>query len=191
MAAGWLLDEKGADPNSRIYHGYALLHTVSSLDMLNVLLDRDADPTVLSDDRFPPLMLYTRQVELVARMLQEPRVQATVNAQDRTQANTAPHRTCQHLWNPSASTASIVHLLFQASASPLSANKKGETPLTFTQKEVPSSVLQYRDPTHHAAIVVLLEQALIDAEKTSLLVKARRLVPPAPTPRRRLTSKAG
>jgi hypothetical protein len=45
-------------------------------------------------------------------------------------------------------------------------NRDGQTPLTYIRE---------RHPFHHSTIA-LLEQALADADKTSLLVKARRLV---------------
>ena len=42
----WLLDEKGADVNTRVTVGQTPLHALYSLDILNVLLDRGADPTL-------------------------------------------------------------------------------------------------------------------------------------------------
>jgi hypothetical protein len=65
----------------------------------------------------------------------------------------------------------VVRLLLQADASPILTDEDGVTPL---------DLLQQVNPSHHTAIA-LLEQALANAEKTSLLVKARRLVATART----------
>jgi len=42
----WLLDEKGADVNRRTVYAQTPLHAAYILDVLNVLLDRGADPTL-------------------------------------------------------------------------------------------------------------------------------------------------
>jgi len=42
----WLLDERGADVNGRLDGWETPLHVACSLDVLNVLLDRGADPTL-------------------------------------------------------------------------------------------------------------------------------------------------
>ena len=71
----WLLDEKGADVNKRIYNGQISLHAVHSLDILNALLDRGADPTLLRDEGFSPLMQHANygRIDMVARLLKDPR----------------------------------------------------------------------------------------------------------------------
>lgn len=60
---------------------------------------------------------------------------------------------------------SIIHLL-QAGGNPGLTNNAGETPLAYLQNH-------NQNPSHHTTIA-LLEQ-ISDAEKTSFLVKARRL----------------
>ena len=96
----------------------------------------------------------------MARLLEDPRVRATVNVHD-TGGNTALHLARCNNRDETAST-SIIHLLLQAGANPAVTNNAGEMPLVSFRKY---------NPTHHTTIA-LLEQAP-DAEKTSLLVKAR------------------
>ena len=69
----WLLDEKGADVNATTSFGLTPLHWADSLDILNALLDRGADPTVRSDG-LTPLMgqVLHQNVDNVARLLQDP-----------------------------------------------------------------------------------------------------------------------
>jgi len=100
-------------------------------------------------------------VDVVARLLQDPRVRATVNLQI-TRGKTALHSaSCNEdeTW-----ATSIVHLLLQAGTDPKVTDNEGRTPLAY---------LRHFQPSRHAAIT-LLDQAP-DAEKASLLVKSRRL----------------
>lgn len=161
----WLLDEKGADVNARCYSGYTALHWTCSLDILTVLLDRDGDPTFVGDGDWSPLTscVAVGNLECLARLLQDPRVRAIVDVQDR-QGWTALHKTCHKSDESRASY--IFHLLLQAGASPAVMDKTGKTP---------SAYLRSLSPSHHTTIA-LLEQALDQAEKAALLVKARRLV---------------
>jgi ankyrin repeat protein len=99
---------------------------------------------------------------MVAYLLQDPRVEATVNVQSGG-GYTALHYACSNVNEMLA--ASIIHLLLHAGANPTITNNRGETPLTLLSRKYPSC---------HAAIA-LLEQAP-EAEKASLLVKAGRLV---------------
>jgi len=98
----------------------------------------------------------------VARLLQDPRVRATVNMQSNT-GRTALHYAC--MFGKPDVAALNVHILLQAVANPIFTDNEGWTPV---------ALLRQRHPTYHAAIA-LLEQALTEAEKTWLLVKARRL----------------
>ena len=77
--------------------------------------------------------------------------------------NTALHEACYN--KDETSATSIFRLLLQAGANPALTNNNGLVPLVF---------LRQRHPSYHAAIA-LLEHAP-DAETTSLLVKAGRLV---------------
>jgi len=70
----WLVDEKGADVNGPISGGLTSLHWRSlSLDILPVLLDRGADPTLPDNGGSSPLMYQAINgyVESVARLLQD------------------------------------------------------------------------------------------------------------------------
>jgi len=102
-------------------------------------------------------------VDGVARLLQDPRVRATINMQD-VDGRTAFHHACCK-YGVTAKKALNVDLLLQAGADLSIANKDGQTPM---------ALLRQHRPFHYAAIA-LLEQAP-DAGKSSLLVKARRLV---------------
>jgi len=92
----------------------------------------------------------------VRRLLQDPRVRATVDVQNR-QGGTVLFPASSNRIGTSA--ASIIHHLLQAGINPAITNYRGETPLAY---------LRQHHPSHHA------DQAP-DAEKASLLVKARRL----------------
>jgi ankyrin repeat protein len=176
VAAAWkythslvvrLLDEKGADVNGTRRDGSSALHVAASLDILIALLDRGADPTRVNQRTRSPLMqqAFYGTADVVVRLLQDPRVRATVNMQN-LDGNTALHLAC---WNDRVTheeSASKVQSLLEADANPTIAGNDGITPM---------DCLRNRGPHHHAAIA-LLEQALADAEKTTLLVKARRLV---------------
>jgi hypothetical protein len=101
--------------------------------------------------------------DVVVRLLQDPRVRATVNMQN-LDGSTALHLAC---WNNRVAheeTASKVQSLLEADANPTIAGNDGMTPMDY---------LRQHRPDHHAAIA--LEQTLADAEKAALLVKARRL----------------
>jgi len=100
-------------------------------------------------------------VDTVAHLLQDQRVHATVDVQGR-DGETALHHACTGFVAEAA--AIKVHFLLQASADSLVTDKYGLKPLTWT-REV--------RPFQHT-IFALLEEAS-DANKASLLVKARRL----------------
>jgi ankyrin repeat protein len=91
----WLLDEKGADVNGKSQYGNTPLHRAASLDILNALLERAADPTIQTNVGWSPLMDYTiwDRTDLVKRMLQDPRVRASIDVQNR-DCDTALHFAC-------------------------------------------------------------------------------------------------
>lgn len=94
--SSWLLDKKGADVNGTNEDGASALHyAVFSLDILTALLDRGADPTISSSHGVRPLKWGAQHgtVDVVARLLQDPRVRATIDAQDGDGA-TALHQAC-------------------------------------------------------------------------------------------------
>ena len=77
-----LLDEKGADVNATISGGVTPLHLAPPLDILAALMNRGGDPTHTNYNGWTPLMGQARHgsVENVARLVQDPRVRGTVNA---------------------------------------------------------------------------------------------------------------
>ena len=145
---------------------FTCLQGIRSLDILTVLLDRGGDPTWVSRGPWTPLICQVAHgsVELVARLLQDPRVQAAVDEEGR-EGKSALHWACCK--KDKEITLVLVRLLLQAGANPALTNDKGATPWTY---------MSHARPTHHATIA-LLEQfphTQKDAEKASLLVKARR-----------------
>lgn len=113
-------------------------------------------------------MLYVLngKSDCVERLLQEPRVLATIDAQILNGEIhiywirlTALHFTC----GAKIMNAPIVELLLQAGANPLLVNMFGETPL---------DVLRRVHPTRYAAIS-LLEAAVVEPQRTFLLAKSR------------------
>ena len=129
--AVWLLDEKGANVNGTTAFGHTPLQCVASVDILTALLDRGAGPNMAGPGGMLPLMSQVRfgRVEEVARLLQDPRVRATVNVQNR-QGSTALHGAYDRRITDAAPKA---HLLLQASADTSIANDDGETPLDQVQ----------------------------------------------------------
>jgi len=134
----------------------------ASLGIIIALLDRGADPSIADDQGFVPLMhfVFLGSVDIVARVLQDPRVRATVNMQPNT-GYTALHDVCLH--KDETKATSIIHILLQAGGNAALTSKHGQTPL---------DLIRHRHPPPHAAST-LLKQALAEAKKASLLVKAR------------------
>jgi len=166
----WLLDEKGANVNVADLWGGTPLHAAPSLEILNTLMDRGTYPTLSDDHDTVPLVHHASSghVNRVARLLQDPRVLARINFKDK--------NGCTALrWaggNDEEKTLSIFRLLLQAGSDPTVTDNAGDTPLDILRRQ--------RTPNH--AAIALLEhypEAHKDAEKASLLVKARRLVVPA------------
>lgn len=161
-----LLDEKGADVNAKDHIGDAPLHLTDSPEIITALLNHVADPCLLSDITLTPLMWHAYRsdgkVACVTRLLQDPRVRATVNLQDG-DGITVLHDACT-LEEDKNETSAMVRDLLQAGANPFLTDKYGLTPL---------AVLQQQWPENNAAISLLLQA--LDAQKASVLVKARRL----------------
>ena len=171
----WLVDKKGADIDARLKDGQTPLHAARSLKILKALLACDADPTALDYNGTSPLMCHAffGRVDIVARLLQDPRVRETIDLQDK-DGDTALHFACNREDMDDATAASIIYLLLQANANPLVTNNTGRgTPLAL--------VLRYVHGTTYTTTIALLEQALVATEVTALLVKARRLVVAATT----------
>ena len=163
----WLLDEKGAEVNATSRDGRSALHHAASLDILTASLNRDADLTHVEYRGWSALIYQAGDgpVDNVARLLQDPRAHATVNMRSDS-GRTALHCACM---DGEASAANPkARLLLQAGAGPFVTRNGGETPLDLVRRHYP----------YRLALISLLEQyqnARKDAEKASLLVKARRL----------------
>ena len=162
----WLVTEKGADVNGTDWFGYGPLHLAKSLDVLDALLDCAADPIQLDSDGSTPLMVQmineSQNYNLVGRLLQDPRVQASVNVQD-SAGNTALHYACSRVGEPEV--PDIIQLLLRAGADLTLRNSGGIKPLRTLKNCYPL------EPT-----TLTLIQQDSDAEKASFLIKARRLV---------------
>lgn len=97
----------------------------------------------------------------MARLLQDPRVRATIDVPNQSGGTALFYASLHHFAFPS-----LVQLLLQAGANPLVADGEGAKPL---------AIVQQRYPSRHT-IIALLQQAIAEAEKTALLIKARRVV---------------
>ena len=80
----WLVKEKGADVNAEIANSCYRLACAETVDIVNALLDCGTDPNLMPS--FCPATALTwhvgrRNVEVVARLLQDPRVRDTINIQ--------------------------------------------------------------------------------------------------------------
>lgn len=160
--------------NYRLYRRKNPPHYATSVRLLKFLLNLGADPTLLCEGGFSPLTWHVQEgledfvdrqdlLGVVACMLQYPGVRATVDVQTH-RGYTALHFACRQ--SADGTAISMVRLLLQAGANPKIANRQGHTPLDLTRR---------RTPYCHAAIARLFEETP-ETEKTSLLVKARRLV---------------
>lgn len=161
----WLLDEKGADVNATTLGELTSLHMASSPDIATALLDRGADPTIISDDGCSPLMIQAmyEKADVVARLLQDMRVRATVNFQDMGGAIALRMCACGDM--DETSRLATIQFILNAGANSNLTNAAGMTPLECVQHHYPT----------HTNTIALLEQ-ISDAEKAWLIVTARRLI---------------
>lgn len=160
----WLVNEKAADANIANEKGFRPLFYARSLAIVSCLLNCGADPTlpVSYSRNFLMESLHLSQYNIVARLLQDPRIRASINEHNR-MGNTALHYACEKMREPDV--PAIIQRLIQVGADLTIKNAQGKTPL---------NLLQESHPTHPTTLA-LVEQSL-DAEKASFLVKARRLV---------------
>ena len=121
----WLL-ENGADANAITMEGDTALHCASRPDVITALLDRGADPIILPDRAGVLLLKWQAQygsVKVVARLLQDPRVRATVNMQNK-EGRTALYFACL-CRSPAEAVVRKVSILLQAGANPTLTKKNG------------------------------------------------------------------
>lgn len=153
----WLLDGKGADVNGRAYHGKTPLLVARSLDILNALLVRGADPSLFCKTWSPFLEdVRSERIDCVERLLQDPRVRAAIEMRDY-RGRAALHYACNAEW-----PFCLVQLLLQAGAN---------ADCTDNQGLKTSSLLGF-----YAHIIKAPLAQAPDGQKASILVKARRLV---------------
>jgi len=126
---------------------------VKRLDLLNAFLARGANPTARDHPQRTPLItqVQNEQVDLVARLLQDPRVRAILHAQSDAHW-TAPHYAVD-IYEEGIATA-MVRLLLRAGAEPDSPDDKGATPLSYLNAYHP----EHHHPEHHSTLA-LLKQA--------------------------------
>jgi hypothetical protein len=171
----WLTGEYGAEVDATSiarplfadsFDSLTALHGADPFDILITLLDCGANPTLLDGLGQSLLIKHagSGNIQSVVRLLQDPRVRATINRRG-LWGQTALHCACQVLTDYNRDC--IVHLLLRAGANPFLTEKNGKTPVACLRML----------PSNHATIslAALLAQAP-NAEKASLLVKARRLV---------------
>jgi len=101
-----LLDEKGADVNATTALGTSALHYAKTLDILNALLDHGGDPTRIDFLGWSALMHQMRNGTVVARLLQDPRVRATIiKTRKATQLFITPAASTEEQMQPSIPTS--------------------------------------------------------------------------------------
>lgn len=173
----WLIDTVGCDVNSRADCGATPLHHAASADVVSLLLDRRADPTLRDSCNMTPLMqqaLYGEdEVASVARLLQDDRVVASINAQHKEATcddgacwggNTALHFVCytrKYLLDPD-----LFKVLISHGANPFIRNQYGLRPLDMLEG------ISYPEKNIDIAIS-LLERAMAELPLTFSLAKAR------------------
>jgi len=169
----WLIDEKGARVDATMRKGDTALCMASTVAALSVLLDRGANPTLVGGTRrATPLMWHARymNVECVERLLQDPRVVATIDQETTGMLRgwSAMHMVCfPNIIDPvpPGVRACVLHLLLQAGAHTTIVNVSREDSLQMLLRHYPAE-------REGAA---LLRQAKAEAEATFLLVKIRSL----------------
>lgn len=97
----WLVNKKGADVTAAEGYGDTAFHIADSLDVLDALLGCGADPTPLNRRGYSPVMsqLSYGRVKLALRLLQYPRVRASINLPSR-DGWTALHSACCNVNKP-------------------------------------------------------------------------------------------
>lgn len=169
----WLVDSKGANVSRLVgQRRETSLHRAACPATLSFLITRGADPVVIDRDGWTPLMFQTGlgHPECVARLLEEPRVLATIDAQSTSPVTawqvgtSALHIACQSAIDTDQTR--IIELLLEAGANPALETHDGETPLDF---------LRENESDTHVAIA-LLECALSEPQRTFLLSKSRHLI---------------
>jgi len=149
-----LLVSRGVDVNGRTGNGSTAIHHAHNEEVLGFLLGGGAEPVVWNDKGWLPLMHHVQagRSECVARLLEDPRVRASIDTVVRGEdfeGFSALHLACWHNnVTPTAKLAILRHLL-EAGADPTLPNEPLE--------------------------VALIEEAM-DGQRAASLIKARRVV---------------
>jgi hypothetical protein len=153
----WMM-ERGANVNVTDESGHTPLHLADSVEIIDALLDAEADPIAVDSFGVTPLTdkCYLTHDVLIPRLLQDSRVQASINLQN-PQGWTALHFACNPVREPKVDT--ITRLL------------KADADLTV---KTPLMLHPNAYPSHPTTAAVL--QQVSDADKASFLVRTRRLI---------------
>ena len=171
----WLLDTHGADVNGRSSDGRTALYVAATPLIVRALLERNADPTLRSNDGCTALMeqVGLGRHECVTCLLEDRRVVILINAaatDDWVRGYTALHLACftgeMSKWNKRANRPTMLRHLLTAGADPCKPNAQGRTPLR---------LLRESHATVNKAAVAVLKEGL-DAKRAACLIMIRRMV---------------
>lgn len=171
----WLLKEKGPGIHARALQRSTALHVSASPDIVAVLLNHGADPTLRNgagDVGATPLMHLAGLglPESLGRLLTDQRALATLDwtmpatIYGFEAGYTALHLACAHDRGGPENKQRVIELLLAAGADPTIRAEDGETPL---------DVLRWKDPLANHGAIRLLEDAMAESERAAILVKAR------------------
>lgn len=166
----WLIDTGGVDVNGRNFSGEGATanQCAKSPAVVRALLERSADPTLLSGDGWTPLMGLIRESppDCIECLLEDRRVVDSINTVVTSlplKGDTALHFACRDV---SSNQLSILRLLLAAGADSQIRDAQGRTPL---------QLLREKQPNNTKAIAVF-EKELVDVQRAACLVRIRRLV---------------
>lgn len=165
-----MVDSLNVDVNGRTSNGSAAVHHAMNAGVLGYLLEGGAEPVVWNDKGWSPLMHHVQagRPECVARLLEDPRVRASVDTVargDDFNSFSALHLACYfNNVTPTAKLALLRHLLV-AGADPTLPNRHGQNSLQILREDPPVEPLE----------LTLVEEAM-DGQLAASLIKARQVV---------------
>jgi hypothetical protein len=187
----WLVDEMGADVEGRDKYGQTSIYEATIHQVLSFYLERGADPTVQDNDGETALMHHSRglRANLVARLLQDNRVLATIDVQMTDTGKggrSAIGRSALHLaccsygrGDGHDSKGRITELLLLNHANPLLRDSQGQTALDLlrqTGKNNPVSIARVERAMESQRIYSLAKARHVnDANHAIGKVKAKAL----------------
>ncbi len=145
------------------------LHAAATPQILRALLERNADPTLITKGGWNALMWHAWYAhhECIACLLEDTRVVESIHAvlEGNTRHSTALHIACSPLQDI-AHRAPTLRLLLAAGADPRMLDEEGRTPL---------QILKSNQQVNQEAMAVL-EDTFLDDERAAALIRLRRLV---------------